>query len=380
MKKLMLLLLAASLLLSAAVCFAQEPANMEELKALDASLTEDIVIEIWGKDGTSKETSRGTVFTNFANEYSALFDHVTIEYIHQGGYDDVREKVTAASVAGDLPGIWMAEESTVKSFAAIAADLNEWVPEATVSDYLPGLLSSSLYDGDRLIGAPAARSNPVLFVNNEVLAEVGWTGDMIKTNDDMFQCAKDIYEKTGKPGFAIWWDTDLWNWESAVYADGGQILTDDGQHPSFGKDYDYVGAKYALRIQEGLKEGYVTSFYSSPEPYDQCTLALAKGDVGILLISSNSMKKRYDNCYGVSVNGKPYLKKLVLNENNNAIAQCRDLVAQYKALEPNGFQIFVIPTDTGFRKAQTTSVPVQAKKKKKKDTLEALSEIAEALK
>jgi hypothetical protein len=92
------------------------------------------------------------------------------------------------------------------------------------------------------------------------------------------------------------------------------------------------------------------------------------------------MKKRYDNCYGVSVNGKPYLKKLVLNENNNAIAQCRDLVAQYKALEPNGFQIFVIPTDTGFRKAQTTSVPVQAMAGTKKDTLEALSEIAEALK
>ena len=125
MKKLMVLLLAAALLLSAAVCFAQEPANLAELKALDAALTEDIHIEIWGKDGTSKENSRGTIFTNFADEYSAMFDHVTVEYIHQGGYDDVRTKVTAASVAGDLPGIWMAEESTVKSFAAIAADLNK---------------------------------------------------------------------------------------------------------------------------------------------------------------------------------------------------------------------------------------------------------------
>ena len=294
MKKLMVLLLAAALLLSAAVCFAQEPANLAELKALDAALTEDLHIEIWGKDGTSKENSRGTIFTNFADEYSAMFDHVTVEYIHQGGYDDVRTKVTAASVAGDLPGIWMAEESTVKSFAAIAADLNKYVPEATVKDYLPGLLSASLYDGDRLIGAPAARSNPVMFVNNEVLAAAGWTGDMIKTNDDLFQCAKDIYEKTGKPGMAIWWDTDLWHWESAIYADGGQVLTDDGQHPAFGKDYDYVGAKYVLRIQEGLKEGYVTSFYSYPEPYDQCTLSLTTGEIGIALISSNSMKKRYD--------------------------------------------------------------------------------------
>ena len=309
MKKLMVLLLAAALLLSAAVCFAQEPANLAELKALDAALTEDIHIEIWGKDGTAKENSRGTIFTNFADEYSAMFDHVTVEYIHQGGYDAVREKVMAASVAGDLPGIWMAEESTVKSFAAIAADLNKYVPEATVKDYLPGLLSSSLYDGDRLIGAPAARSNPVMFVNNEVLAAAGWTGDMIKTNDDLFQCAKEIHEKTGKAGLAIWWDTDLWHWESEIYADGGQVLTDDGQHPAFGKDYDYVGAKYALRIQEGLKEGYVVSYYTDPEPYSSVTLNLTTGELGIALISSNSMKSRYtaaaENGYTLNVYVQP---------------------------------------------------------------------------
>ena len=309
MKKLFVLLAAVLLLVSATAGFAQEPANMADLKALDASLTEDIHIEIWGKDGTSNENSRGTIFTNFADEYSAMFDHVTVEYIHQGGYDDVRTKVMAASVAGELPGIWMAEESTVKSFAAIAADLNECVPEATVRDYLPGLLSSSLYDGDRLIGAPAARSNPVMFVNNEVLAAAGWTGDMIKTTDDLFQCAKDIYEKTGKAGLAAWWDTDLWHWESEIYADGGQVLTDDGEHPAFGKDYGYVGAKYALRIQEGLKEGYVVSYYTEPKPYDAVTLNLTSGNLGIALISSNSMKSRYnaaaENGYTLNVYVQP---------------------------------------------------------------------------
>ena len=76
----------------------------------------------------------------------------------------------------------------------------------------------------------------------------------------------------------------------------------------------------------------------------------------------------------------PLLNKLILNENNNAIAQCKDLVAQYKALEPSGYKVFVIPTDTGFRKAQTTSVPVQSIAGSKKETLDALSEIAQALK
>ena len=68
MKKLMVLLLAVVLLVSATAGFAQEPANMADLKALDASLTEDIHIESGGKDGTSTENSRGTIFSNFADE------------------------------------------------------------------------------------------------------------------------------------------------------------------------------------------------------------------------------------------------------------------------------------------------------------------------
>ena len=94
----------------------------------------------------------------------------------------------------------------------------------------------------------------------------------------------------------------------------------------------------------------------------------------------DSMKKRYNNCYGVSIDGKPYLNKLVLNENNSAIAQCRDLVEQYKQLEPNGFKIFIIPIDQGFRKSQTTGVPIQSIAGSKKETLDSLTEIAEALK
>lgn len=97
-------------------------------------------------------------------------------------------------------------------------------------------------------------------------------------------------------------------------------------------------------------------------------------------VNLDKMKKRYNNCYGVSVDGKPFLNKLILNENNNAIAQCRDLVAQYKTLEPNGYKIFIIPTDTSFRKAQTTSVPVQMLVGSKKETLDSITGIAEALK
>ena len=294
MKKLMLLLLAVMLLVSATAVFAQSKADGVDLLELDASLDKDITILIWSKDSVGeKDTSRGKWYSQMAQELSDMFEHVNYEYIYQGGYSETNAKVMAAAVANELPHIWLTEESTVKGFAPIAADLNVWMPSDVVDDYMDGLLSDSLHDGDRLIGAPAARSLPVLVVNNEVLAAAGWSGDMIKTNDDMFQCAKDIYEKTGKPGFGAFWDTDLWYWESAVYADGGQILTDDGSAPAFGKDYDYVGAKFPLRLQEGLLAGYVTQYYDAADDDDAASLALAMGEVGMELRSCNSMPKRF---------------------------------------------------------------------------------------
>ena len=244
-----------------------------------------------------------------ADELSAQFEHVNYEYIYQGGYSETNAKVMAAAVANELPHIWLTEEASVKGFSSIAADLNVWMPSASIDDYMDGLLSESLRDGDRLIGAPAARSLPVLLVNNEVLAAAGWSGDMIKTNDDMFQCAKDIYEKTGKPGLAAFWDTDLWHWESAVYADGGQILSDDGSHPTFGKDYDYVGAKYVLKIQDGLINGYVSQYYDTADDADAADLAIITGEVGMELRSCNSMPKRFqgavDNGYTLSTYVQP---------------------------------------------------------------------------
>ena len=159
MKKLMVLLLAVVLLVSATAVFAENKADGVDLKALDASLTEDITILIWSKDSVGeKDTSRGKWFNQMALELSDQFEHVNYEYIHQGGYSETNAKVMTAAVAGELPHIWLTEESTVRGFAAIAADLNVWMPSATIDDYMDGLLSDSLHDGDRLIGAPAARS------------------------------------------------------------------------------------------------------------------------------------------------------------------------------------------------------------------------------
>ncbi len=275
---------------------AVKTADEVDLKELAASYDGEIHVTIWGKDSVDadKPTSRGTFVDKKAKEFSAQFSNVTVEYIYQGDYDEVAEKIRASAAANDLPTMFVTEEAMVKGFADIAADLNLYIPSATVQNYQQGLLVSMKGENGELLAAPFARSLPVLYVNKELLEKAGWNGSDIKTNEDMMQCAKDVKEKTGAYGLCLFWDTDAWHWESAVYADGGSILSDDGSKPTIGKDYDYVGSKYLKLIQQGLKDGYICSPYGTPKPANTRDDMFCSGQVAMMLTSCNSMPKRAD--------------------------------------------------------------------------------------
>lgn len=263
------------------------------LKELAANASGEIKVSIWGRDSVGDdESSRGLQVKQMAEEFSSMYDNVTVEYFDQGDYSEVQEKVLAAGAANDLPTVFATEESMVKGFESIAANALEYIPSSTIEDYQQGLLVSMYSEDGKLLGVPFARSLPVLIVNKEILGKSGWKGQDIKTVDDMMDCAKDIYTACKIPGFAIFWDNDCWHWESAIYADGGAVLTKDGTKPAFGEDYDYVGTEYANKIKTGLIEGYVASPYTSPNAYDQISSMFCEGKLGMMVLSCNDMPNR----------------------------------------------------------------------------------------
>lgn len=309
MKKMVVSLLTSAMILSLAGCGGGEVsadttqgmskqeagANPDsvDLKELAANASDEIKVSVWGRDSVGDdESSRGLQVKKMAEEFSAMYDNVTVEYFDQGDYSEVQEKVLAAGAAHDLPTVFATEESMVKGFESIAANALDYIPSSTIEDYQQGLLVSMYSEEGKLLGVPFARSLPVLIVNKEILKESGWKGQDIKTVDDMMECAKAIYTTCKIPGFAIFWDNDCWHWESAVYADGGAVLTEDGTKPAFGKDYDYVGAEYANKIKTGLMEGYVISPYTSPNAYDQISSMFCEGKLGMMVLSCNDMPNR----------------------------------------------------------------------------------------
>lgn len=88
----------------------------------------------------------------------------------------------------------------------------------------------------------------------------------------------------------------------------------------------------------------------------------------IFMDNLSTMKKDYDSP------DKPVFNKIIMNSKDNRIKYQDDMISQLKTL--NNFEFFMIPVDQSFKKAQTVHLPVQDFPGTKKETLDAITEIA----
>lgn len=263
-----------------------------DLKELAAGYDGEIKITVWGT--WTSDTPRGGWLAEKGAEYASQFSNVTFEYVSQGNYAGVNEKLTQGAAAGDMPTLAYVEEAVVPGYNDLAMDMRDYVPSATIDNYMDGLMVSLKAEDGKVMAVPMSRSLVVLYVNATLLDQAGWKGSDIKTIDDMLACAKAVYEATGTPGFGIFWDSDCWVWESMVYAYGGSVLSDDGSEVVFGKDYDYVGAKYMEVVKQGLSEGWISQTYTGAQPDTDLKLQIQNGDVAMMLFSNNNFTE-YQN-------------------------------------------------------------------------------------
>ncbi len=282
MKKLLLVVLMITLMVTGMV----QAADEVDLKELAANYDGDINVSIWATWAT--DTPRGGFLAEKANEFASQFDNVHFEYVSQGNYAGINEKITQGAAAGDLPTLFYVEEAVVPGYNDISIDMRDVMPEAALNNYLDGLMVSLVAEDGKVMAVPMSRSEGVLYVNETLLGKAGWKGEDVQTVDDLLACSKAVYEATGVPGFSLFWDSDCWFFESMIYAYGGQVLSDDGQEVTFGKDYDYVGAKFMEAVKQGLIEGWITHTYSAAQPDNQLKQDFQNGDVAMMLFSNNN--------------------------------------------------------------------------------------------
>ena len=76
---------------------------------------------------------------------------------------------------------------------------------------------------------------------------------------------------------------------------------------------------------------------------------------------------------------RPVFNKIVFNAKDDRIAQQGIILGQFTPLKDHGYNLYVIPVDQAYRKAQSAHISVQDFSSTKKDTLETLKTLAEDL-
>ena len=297
MKKLLLLVLILVMALFAVACAAEEPAAEEpmEEEAVEEVVEEEPVDEgpcapatdgpLAGVDPRGQtviwwhqhdEENRQEFLDQITGDFNATNEcGITVEHQHQGGYNDIRDKMNAGLATGELPGLVVGYQND-QAFYALAdglADMNLYIDDPTwglgdeKDDFFAAFLDQGVhpaYDGARL-GFPPNRSMEGIFYNITWLKELGFDGNPPQTPEDFkaMACAAAEANGDGTGGFILRDDA------SAVaawtFAFGGDVLTEDG------KGYNYSGQATvdAMTFLKGIMDQgcafLFTEGYPNPE-------------------------------------------------------------------------------------------------------------------
>lgn len=230
MKKALLALLAAALLLAG--CAGKTPTDQQPgtnpnpgaSSPSEPAAADPVEIVFWNVFADDSDT--GVFLADAAEKFMAENQDIKVTIVGQGGYDAIVERLEAAAASKTLPTMAIIEETFLGRFYPLTADLSAYLSPETIANYQQGLLVSGYYDGV-LRAVPFNRSMPNLFINRTLFDQAGIT-EVPTTWEEYFETARKLTDKeNGVYGAGVCWDTDAWIYESVLYSNGGEIISED---------------------------------------------------------------------------------------------------------------------------------------------------------
>ncbi len=252
---------------------------------------------------------------------------ITVEALHQGRYNDIRDKMNASIATGELPGLVVGYQND-QAFYALAgalADMNDYIDDPVwgltaeeKADFYSSFLEQGVhqaYGGARL-GFPPNRSMEVLYYNATWLKELGFDGNPPETPEEFREmaCAAAEANGDGTGGYIL--RSDASAVAAWTFAFGGNVLTEDGT----GYAYNTQATVDAMNFLKGMYEDGCAYFFTEGYPNPEFAARRAIFTQG-------------------SSSGMPYYKGDI------------ETVAEEKGTEPDEWGVAAIP--------HTTAEPVQ---------------------
>lgn len=224
--------------------------------------TDKVKIEYWH---CNSEEQGGKTVDELVQKFNESNDHieVTAKY-NPDMYKGLMQNLQAEAATGNYPAVvqigWAFLDYFSNNFSYTspqdAIDKFDSEDSTFLSDnFLPNVLNLAVNSKGDQVGIPYSLSNPVLYINKDLLKEAGISEDGPTTWEEVEQFTKAVKEKTGKYGFYMQEPADFWAQQALIESNGASMLTKDADgkaQASFASD---EGAEAMQLVADMVKDG-----------------------------------------------------------------------------------------------------------------------------
>ncbi|WP_214109862.1 extracellular solute-binding protein [Acrocarpospora catenulata] len=171
---------------------------------------------------TTRPDSEGPTFQKLIAEFEAKYPKIKVKYVNVPSDQAQGQFQTAAQAGTGAPDVIRSEVAWTSQFASLGylQPLDGTRAVDNESDYLPGPLSSTKYEG-KTYAVPQVTDTLALLYNKRLLKEAGYE-EAPKSVEELKQVALDVKAKTGVNGLAL--NVDSYFLLPFIYGEGGDLL------------------------------------------------------------------------------------------------------------------------------------------------------------
>lgn len=194
------------------------------------------VIEYWH---CNAETQGGLVVDELVKQFNESNDHIqVVAKYNPDMYKGLMQNLQAEAAAGNSPALvqigWAFLDYFSNNFSYVspqeAIDKFDKEDAGFLQDkFLPNVLELAVNSEGSQVGIPYSLSNPVLYINKDILREAGLPEDGPTTWQEVSEFAKNVKEKTGKYGFYMQEPADFWAQQGLIESSGAKMLTTNAE-------------------------------------------------------------------------------------------------------------------------------------------------------
>ena len=194
------------------------------------------VIEYWH---CNAETQGGLVVDELVKQFNESNDHIqVVAKYNPDMYKGLMQNLQAEAAAGNSPALvqigWAFLDYFSNNFSYVspqeAIDKFDKEDAGFLQDkFLPNVLELAVNSEGSQVGIPYSLSNPVLYINKDILREAGLPEDGPTTWQEVSEFAKTVKEKTGKYGFYMQEPADFWAQQGLNESSGAKMLTTNAE-------------------------------------------------------------------------------------------------------------------------------------------------------